>query len=163
MNRLIVTIVLLFCACSLVAQDQQGPSEQQVRSVIQQFEQGLRERKLPSIEPLVAENMVVFENGHRNDGWKYCRDNHLVPEMKEPAPPSRSEIVRITATPQMGWGYTRTDMTVARRTGEKVGAVLWSVYVLERRNGNGGSCCSTGACAYNNRARNKRVHTGPAG
>lgn len=136
MNRLIVTIVLLFCACSLVAQDRQGPSEQQVRSVIQQFEQGLKERKLPSIEPLVAEDMVVFENGHRNDGWKDFRDNHLVPEMKEPAPPSRSEIIRTTATPQMGWGYTRTDMTVARRTGEKVGAVLWSVYVLERRNGN---------------------------
>jgi ketosteroid isomerase-like protein len=79
--------------------------------------------------------LVVFENGHRNDGWKDFRDNHLLPEMKEPAPPSRSEIIRIAATQDMGWGYTKTEMTLTRRTGEKAEATLWSVYVLEKRNG----------------------------
>jgi ketosteroid isomerase-like protein len=106
-----------------------------VRKVIEQFEQGLAERNLAKIEPLMAQDMVAFENGHRNDGWADFRDNHLVPEMQEPAPPMKSEFVRVTATPQMGWGYTKTTMTLTRKGGEKVEAVLWSMYVLEKREG----------------------------
>ena len=107
--------------------------EAEVKRVVQQFEEGLTKRDLPKIEPLVAPDMVALENGHRNDGWADFRDNHLVPEMKEPAPPSKSEIVRVKATPQMGWAYTKTEMTLTRKTGEKANALLWSVYMLEKR------------------------------
>ena len=123
--------VLFLVAC---AQAQQT-DEQEVRTVVASFEQALKERDLAKIESLVAEDMAAFENGHRNDGWKDFRDNHLVPEMKEPAPPSRAEIVKLVATPQMGWAYSRTDLTLTRKTGEKVEALLWSVYVLEKRGG----------------------------
>ena len=66
----------------------------------------------------------MFENGHRNDGWQDFRDNHLVPEMKEPKHPAKGTLVRLRATPEMAWGYMRP------RT---VSHVLWSVYVLELR------------------------------
>jgi ketosteroid isomerase-like protein len=35
----------------------------------------------------------------------------------------------------MGWAYRRTDLTLTRKTGEKVEALLWAVYVLEKRGG----------------------------
>ncbi len=112
----------------------QNPSpEEEVRNVIQRFEQGLAERDVAKLEPLVAPDLVVLENGGRNDGWVDFRDHHLIPEFQEPAPPAKTAMVKIVATPQMGWGYTRTDMTLTRKSGQKVEAVLWSVYVVEKR------------------------------
>lgn len=132
MRKLIVVVATVAVALAVLYAQDNGP-ETEVRNVIQQFEQGLAERDLSKIEPLMAADMVAFENGHRNDGWADFRDHHLVPEMKEPAPPSKSQVVKIVATPQMGWGYTRTDMTLTRKNGQKVQAVLWSVYVVEKR------------------------------
>ncbi len=126
--------VILAMALGWNAMEAQSPGpEDEVRNVILRFEQGLAERDLSKIEPLMAADLVAFENGHRNDGWADFRDHHLVPEMKEPAPPMKSEVVRVVASPQMGWGYTRTDMTLTRKNGQKVQAVLWSVYVVEKR------------------------------
>lgn len=130
-RRLTLAIGLFLVAC---AQAQPTP-EQEVRSIVQSFEQALKERDLARIENLVAEDMVALENGYRNDGWKDFRDNHLIPEMKEPAPPSRTEVIKVVATPQMGWAYSRTDLTLTRKGGEKMEALLWSVYVLEKRDG----------------------------
>ena len=129
-----VAVGVLVLTLGLSAFQQPGPSpEDEVRSVIQRFEQGLAARDVTRVEPLVAADLVVLENGGRNDGWVDFRDNHLIPEFEEPAPPSKSEIVRVVATPHMGWGYTRTDMTLTRRNGQKAEAVLWSVYVVEKR------------------------------
>ena len=129
-----VTAGTLVLVLGLAASQLPSPNpEDEVRSVIQRFEQGLATRDVTKIEPLVASDLVVLENGGRNDGWVDFRDNHLIPEFEEPAPPSKAEIVKIVATPQMGWGYTRTDMTVIRRNGQKAEAVLWSVYVVEKR------------------------------
>lgn len=128
---LLVMATMVLGLVALYAQGM-GP-EAKVRAVIEQFEQGLAERNLAKIEPLMASDMVAFENGHRNDGWADFRDNHLVPEMKEPVPPSKAELVRLVATPQMGWGYTKTTLTLTRKGGEKVEATLWSVYVVEKR------------------------------
>ena len=129
-----LTVGTLVLALGLAAFQTPSPSpEDEVRSVIQRFEQGLAARDVSKIESLVAPDLVVLENGGRNDGWVDFRDNHLIPEFAEPAPPSKTEIVKITATPQMGWGYTRTDMTVTRRNGQKAEAVLWSLYVVEKR------------------------------
>lgn len=137
MKRLIFATVLLAISASLLhSTDAPVVPEEQVRAVIQQFEQGLRDRNLATIEAVVADDLVALENGHRNDGWKDFRENHLVPEMREPAPPSRSEIIRIATTQEMGWGYTKTEMTLTRKNGEKAEATVWSVYVLEKRNGN---------------------------
>ena len=129
-----VTVVTLVLALGLAAfQLHSASPEDEVRNVIQRFEQGLAERDVTKLEPLVAPGLVVLENGGRNDGWADFRDHHLIPEFQEPAPPSKTQIIKITATPQMGWGYTRTDMTLTRKSGQKVEAVLWSVYVVEKR------------------------------
>lgn len=132
MKKLVPVIVLLVCAAA-VAQNQDPSAE--IRRTVEQFEAGLKQRDLARIEAVVAPDMVAFENGHRNDTWADFRDHHLVPEMKEPAPPSQTELVRVSATAEMGWAYTRTTMTLTRRSGEKVEGVLWSVYVLEKRGG----------------------------
>ena len=129
-----VIVVTLALALGLGAfQIQSSSPEDEVRNVIQRFEQGLAERNVAKLEPLVASDLVVLENGGRNDGWADFRDHHLIPEFQEPAPPSKTQVIKVTATPQMGWGYTRTDMTLTRKSGQKVEAVLWSVYVVEKR------------------------------
>ncbi len=128
---LVFTALLLLSPAA--AQSAATSPEANVRRVIEQFEQGVAARDLSKIEPLMAADLVAFENGHRNDGWADFRDHHLVPEMKEPMPPARTEVLRVTATPHMGWGYTRTTMTLTRRDGSKVEATLWSVYVVEKR------------------------------
>ncbi|HUS19956.1 MAG TPA: nuclear transport factor 2 family protein, partial [Terriglobales bacterium] len=110
-------------------------TDKAVRDVVTQFEDGLKQRDLKKIEAVVAEDLVVFENGHRNDGWPDFRDNHLVPEMKEPASPSKTELIRIKTSAQLSWVYTKTEMQLTRKTGEKADAVLWSVYILEKRKG----------------------------
>lgn len=134
MKKLLLVVATAAVAWMALYGQDRGP-ETEVRRVIQQFEQGLAEHNLAKIEPLMAPDMVAFENGHRNDGWQDFRDNHLVPEMKEPAPPSTSAIVKVTVTDKMAWGYTKTTMTLTRKSGEKVEATLWSVYVLEKRGG----------------------------
>ncbi len=131
-----VVVSMLLLLALAAAQAPAAPPEASVRSVIEQFEQGLAARDLAKIDPLMAEDMVAFENGHRNDGWADFRDHHLVPEMKEPMPPFKTELVRVVATPQMGWGYAKTTMTLTRKDGSKVEATLWSVYVVEKRGEN---------------------------
>ncbi len=98
-----------------------------------EFQRAWEKRDVSAIESLVAQDLVVLENGHRNDGWLDFRDNHLIPEMREPSPPSKTELIKITATPALGWGYTRTTMSLTRTNGEKTDAELWSVYIVEKR------------------------------
>jgi ketosteroid isomerase-like protein len=74
-----------------------------------------------------------MENGHRNDGWADFRDNHLVPEMKEPMPPSTMEVVKVKAGREMGWANTKTVMHTTNKAGEKREVTLWSTYILEKR------------------------------
>ena len=111
----------------------QGSADDQVRNVIEQFEQGLKNRNLKAIEAIVTPDIVVLENGHRNSGWVDFRDNHLVPEMTEPAAPSKSELIHVKTASKMGWGYTKTQTAITRKTGENITIVLWSAYFLERR------------------------------
>jgi ketosteroid isomerase-like protein len=129
-TAILLAVALIMIAAPASADDK---AQAEVRKVVVEFEQALKDRNLAKIETLVADDLVALENGHRNNGWADFRDNHLVPEMKEPMPPSRSEVIKVVATPQMGWGYTRTDMTLTRKDGSKAQALLWSVYVLERR------------------------------
>ena len=131
--KTLVSLAAVFALSLILVSAREKAPEAEVRTVVEQFEQGLVQRDLTQIEPLMAADMVAFENGHRNDGWQDFRDNHLVPEMKEPAPPSKTEVIRVVVTPQMGWAYTRTDLTLTRKSGEKVEARLWTVYVLEKR------------------------------
>jgi hypothetical protein len=83
---------------------------------------------------LVSEDVVVLENGDRNDGWKDFRDNHSVPEFEEPAAPSKWEFVKVVTQFQDGMGLYQADY---RRDGEggqtyRTGLMVWSLYILQK-------------------------------
>ncbi len=109
-----------------------GPDEAGVKSVIQQFQQALERREVTAIEALVSPDIVVLENGHRNDGWADFRDNHLIPEFKEPAAPSKWEFVKVVVSSEMAWGYTKATIDVTGKDGKHAGYLVWSAYVLQK-------------------------------
>jgi hypothetical protein len=104
-----------------------GSDEAGVKSVIQQFQQALERHAVAAIEVLVSPDVVVLENGHRNQGWSDFRDNHLIPEFKEPASPSRWGFVKVATSSKMAWGYTKH---ATGKDGKHVGYLVWSAYVL---------------------------------
>lgn len=128
-----IVVVTLLCATTLGFAQSESQNDVAVRAVVKQFEDGLNQRDLKKIEAIVAADMVAFENGQRNDTWADFRDNHLAPEMKEPATPSKTELVRLETTEHMAWAYTKSDLTITRKNGDTVNAVLWTIYVLEKR------------------------------
>src|SRR4051812_44592015 len=116
---------LIIALCFALPGGAQAKAERDVRTTLSTFEQGLQERKLPLIEKVVAEDIVVLENGERNDGWADFRDNHLVPEMQEPAPAAKPELMRLTVKGDMAWAYSKTTFQSVRR-GVKKEVVVWS-------------------------------------
>lgn len=138
MNR--KNLVLTICLAAIIvfggfvmAHEGSHDEDSAVRATVKQFEDGLNARDLKKIEAVVAEDMVAFENGHRNANWADFRDHHLLPEMKEPAPPSKTEMIKVKVAGTMAWAYSRTDMELTRKSGEKAKAELWSIYILEKR------------------------------
>lgn len=100
-----------------------------VAEAVQRFHAALQERDVKKIEALVSADLVVFENGERNNGWADFRDNHLIPEMKEPAPKTRWELVKVKESGTMAWAYTHATFTSQKGTA----LTLWSNFVLEKR------------------------------
>ena len=109
-----------------------SPDEAGVKSVIQQFHQALERHDVAAIEAVVSPDIVVLENGHRNQGWADFRDNHLIPEFKEPAAPSKWEFVKVVTGAEMAWGYTKQTIDVTAKDGKHVGYLVWSAYVLQK-------------------------------
>lgn len=123
----------LFLAAVSPAMLAAGEAEnREVKSFIEQFHQALERRDVAAIEALVSPDVVVLENGHRNDGWADFRDNHLAPEFKEPAAPSKWEFVKVVATPEMAWGYTKQTIAASGKDGKPAGYLVWSAYVLQK-------------------------------
>jgi ketosteroid isomerase-like protein len=106
------------------------PPQAAATAVVTAFEAAVEKRDLEAIEAVVDPAIVVFENGHRNDGWVDFRDNHLKPELAEPAPPMQRELVKVSATEEMAWAYSRATFTSARGRSYE----LWSVYVVAKKN-----------------------------
>jgi ketosteroid isomerase-like protein len=109
-----------------------GPDEAGVKGVIQQFQQALERRDVAAIEALVSPGVVVLENGHRNQGWVDFRDNHLIPEFKKPAAPSKWEFVKVVTSSEMAWGYTKQTIDVTGKDGKHASYQVWSAYVLQK-------------------------------
>ena len=82
--------------------------ETEVKGVIQQFQQALERHDVAAIEALVSPDVVVLENGRRNDGWADFRDNHLIPEFKEPTVPSNWEYRESGGRLRIGLGLYQT-------------------------------------------------------
>lgn len=124
-----VPLLLVAIATSVFAA---GLEEAGVKSVIHQFQQALERRDVAAIEALVSPDVVVLENGHRNQGWADFRDNHLIPEFKEPAAPSKWEFVKVATSSEMAWGYTKQTIDVTGKDGKHAGLLVWSAYVLQK-------------------------------
>lgn len=105
-------------------------TESEVRRLVMSFERALTERSLVKVGSLVSPDIVVFENGHRNNGWEDFRDNHLKPEFEEPALQIKSEIVKVETTENMAWAYSRGAFSVKTARGENRSYELWSVYIF---------------------------------
>jgi ketosteroid isomerase-like protein len=124
-----VPLLLVAIATTVLAA---GPDEAGVKGVIQQFHQALERRDVAAIEALVAPDVVVLENGHRNQGWVDFRDNHLIPEFKEPPAPSTWEFEKVVTSSEMGWGYTKQTISATGKDGKHTGYLVWSAYVLQK-------------------------------
>lgn len=129
MKVLNVILGLLVASVSLPAQNSRNP-ETGVREIINRFEEALQKHDLGAIEALVSADIVVFENGRRNDGWQDFRDHHLLPEFKMSSTSYRTEIVRIEATPSLAWGYSRMNRAYAPKKGKTPD--VWTMYVVRR-------------------------------
>lgn len=130
MNRFLkLPLLLVALAITVFAA---GSDETGVKGVIQQFQQALERRDVAAIEALVSPDVVVLENGHRNQGWADFRDNHLIPEFKEPAAPSKWEFVKVVTSSEMAWGYTKQTIDVTGKDGKHTDYQVWSVYVLQK-------------------------------
>ena len=130
MQRLLkLSLLLITFATTVFAA---GSDDAAVKGVIQQFQQALERHDVAAIEPLVAPDVVVLENGHRNDGWTDFRDNHLIPEFKEPVAPSKWEFVKVVSSSEMAWGYTKQTIDTTGKDGKREGYLVWSAYVLQK-------------------------------
>ena len=105
----------------------------EVCGVITDFEIALQARSIEKIGNLVSPDIVVFENGYRNDGWPDFRDHHLVPEFKASTTQYRSEIVKVVASSSMAWGYSRMNRAYVKKSGSQPD--VWTTYVLKKEAG----------------------------
>lgn len=103
--------------------------EAEVRAAITAYQEALADRNIAHVQKVVGTDVVAIENGSRRQGWQEFRDRRLTPQFAHPAPPSRWEIVKLNATGDMAWAYTKTLLASSR----KGDAVVWTVFVLERR------------------------------
>ena len=103
--------------------------EVEVRAVLTAFQDALADRNISHVQKTVGQDVVSIENGSRRDGWEQYRDRRLLPEFAHPAPAGRWEIVKISASADIAWAYTKSLLS----TPGKGDAILWTVFVLERR------------------------------
>ena len=142
MRKLLVlaSIAILAVGAVLFGGDASGPTKanelnEAVKGVVREFQEGLATHDLARIEPLMAADMVAFENGRRDDTWAGFRDDHMKPEFEGPPAEQEWELIRVSVSDEMAWAYTKTDLHVTRKNGEKLDLLLWTIYTLEMRDG----------------------------
>ena len=128
--RAAAILIALLSLTSVAAIGQVEGDQREVRNVISAFENALQTRSVEEIESLVSPDIVVFENGYRNEGWQDFRDRHLTPQFKASSTQYRSEIVKVDVGPSMAWGYSRMSRAIIH-VGDKRPDV-WAVYVLRK-------------------------------
>jgi len=130
LRQICLTLFLAAVSPAMLAAD--GAETTEVKGLIRQFHQALDRHDVATIEALVSADVVVLENGHRNDGWPDFRDHHLIPEFKEPAAPSTWEFVKVAASSAMAWGYTKQTINATGKDGKPAGYLVWSTYVFQK-------------------------------
>lgn len=128
--KLATVLFVVLAGVSVIAAGQTEADQTEVRSVITEFEKALQTRSIENIERLVSADVVVFENGYRNDGWSDFRDRHLVPQFKASPTHYTSEIVKVDVGPSIAWGYSRMSRSIVHDGRERPD--LWAIYVLKK-------------------------------
>ena len=100
----------------------------EVRAVLTAHQDGMSDRNVAHVQKTVANDLVVIREGVRFDGWQQYRDRRLVREFTRPAPAARWEVVKLNASADIAWAYTKT--LVARGKEE---STVWTAFVFERR------------------------------
>ena len=123
---------ILITALSLanVSAGQVEGEHKEVRNAISDFETALQARTVEKIENLVSPEIVVFENGYRNEGWQDFRDRHLTPQFKGSPTQYKSEIVKIDVGLPMAWGYSRMSRAIIHDGDKRPD--LWAIYILKK-------------------------------
>lgn len=121
-------LLLLLWTTSPAAQT--GNATTEVRSVIVAFESAVQAKDVTKIERLVSVDIVVFENGYRNNGWQDFRDHHLIPEFKHSTNRYTSSIVKMDVSGDLAWSYFRMNSAYIRNNPEQPD--VWTTYVLRR-------------------------------
>ena len=123
-------LALLLCIAGVTAFSQARSDEAEVRKIITDFESALQNKDLVKIEDLVSPQIVVFENGYRNDGWEDFRDHHLVPEFKHPSSQYTTALVKLDVSPSMAWGYSSMSRAYIHKSDKQ--PEVWTSYVLRK-------------------------------
>ena len=123
------TVLFLLLSLFPVIPARAETPENEVRAVITAYQEALADRNIAHVQKVVGNDVVSLENGSRRQGWEQFRDHRLMSEFARPAPPSRWEIIKLSATGDMAWAYTKSLLASSRR-GD---AIVWTVFVLERR------------------------------
>ena len=129
--RLVLPLVL--CCVGFTAFAQTDSDETQVRKLINEFESALERKDIGKIEGFVSPQIVVFENGYRNDGWRDFRDNHLIPEFKHPNSQYSTTLIKVDVSPSMAWGYS--SMKRAQLPKKDAQPDVWTTYILRKEDG----------------------------
>ena len=126
-------LLFLLCFVGFTALAQTDSDETQVRKVINEFESALAQKDVAKIGNFVSPEIVVFENGYRNQGWQDFRDNHLIPELKEASSQYSTTLIKVEVSPLMAWGYSSMKRVQLQKKGAQPD--VWTSYVLRKEDG----------------------------
>jgi len=103
--------------------------ETEVRAVVTAYQDAIADRNIAHVQKAVGHDVVSILNGSRREGWDEFRDRRLRPQFARPVLPTKWEIVKLNAGADLAWAYTKSVIS----TPQKGDAVVWTVFVLERR------------------------------
>ena len=132
-KRVRLILLFLLCCFGLTAFAQTGSDETQVRKLINEFESALAQKDIAKIGSFLSPQIVVFENGYRNDGWQDFRDNHLIPEFKHAGSQYSTTLLKVEVSPLMAWGYSSMKRLQLQKKGSQPD--VWTTYVLRKEDG----------------------------
>jgi len=126
-------LTLLACCVGFTAFAQTDSDETQVRKLINEFESALARKDIAKIGGFASPQIVVFENGYRNDGWQDFRDNHLIPEFRHAASQYSTTVIKVDVSPSMAWAYSSMKRVQLQKTDAQPD--VWTSYILRKEDG----------------------------
>jgi ketosteroid isomerase-like protein len=132
-KRIGLALLFRLCCVGLTAFAQTDSDETQVRKLINEFESALARKDIATVGSLLSPQIVVFENGYRNDGWEDFRDNHLIPEFRHAGSQYSTTLIKVDVSPLMAWGYSSMKRVQLQKKDAQPD--VWTSYVLRKEDG----------------------------